>query len=71
MAWCTVKRNILYKNIVIIPVLQLEVNMYVCMYVQFQPEGRLDPHTVPAPDAHTHIPMHTHIRAYAHTDTHS
>jgi hypothetical protein len=43
---------------------------YVCMY-SYQPEGWLDPHTVPALDAHTHTPMHTHIPANAHTGTHS
>jgi len=46
------------------------VCMYVCMYVctyvrtyvrtySYQPEGWLDPHTVPAPDAHTHTHAHT------------
>jgi hypothetical protein len=28
----------------------------------YQPEGWLDPHTVLAPDAHTHTPMHTLIQ---------
>jgi len=37
-----------------------------CMH-SYQPEGWLDPHTVLAPDAHTHTPMHMHI----HTGTHS
>jgi hypothetical protein len=36
------------------------VCMYVCTYVQYQPEGWLDPHTVPSPDAHTLKHMHTH-----------
>jgi hypothetical protein len=42
----------------------------VCVY-SYQPEGWLDPHTVPAPDAHIHTPMHTHIPAHAHAGTHS
>jgi hypothetical protein len=40
------------------------------MYVQLSAQGWLDPHTVLAPDAHTHTPMHTHIPAYAHAGTH-
>jgi hypothetical protein len=39
--------------------------MYVRMY-SYQPEGWLDSHTVLAPDAYTHTPMHTHIPAHAH-----
>jgi hypothetical protein len=34
----------------------------VCMY-SYQPEGWLDPHTEPAPDAHTHTHTHTHTFA--------
>jgi hypothetical protein len=30
----------------------------------YQPEGWLDPHTVLAPDAHNHTPMHTLINTH-------
>jgi hypothetical protein len=44
-------------------------NVVVYMY-GYQPEGWLDPHTVPAPDAHTHT--HAHILyMHAHTPMHS
>jgi hypothetical protein len=46
--------------------------MCVCTYVRtysYQPEGWLDPHTVLAPDAHTHTPIHT--KAYTHKYTYS
>jgi hypothetical protein len=43
----------------------------------YQPEGWLDPHTVPAPDAHTHththpctyIYLHMHMQAQTHVHT--
>jgi hypothetical protein len=40
----------------------------VCMY-SYRPEGWLDPHTVLAPDAHTHTPMH--MQAHTHKYTYS
>jgi hypothetical protein len=46
------------------------IRTYMCM-CSYQPEGWLDPHTVLAPDAHTHTSMHTHIPAHAHAGTHS
>jgi hypothetical protein len=42
--------------------------MYVFMY-SYQPEGWLDPHTVMAPDTHTHTHMHT--QAHTHKCTYS
>jgi hypothetical protein len=39
----------------------------------YQPEGWLDPHTVPAPDAHTHTPMHrqAHTHKYTYSTPHT
>jgi hypothetical protein len=56
-------------------ILALYVCLYVCMYYvcmySYQPEGWLDPHTVPAPDAHTHTHTCTHIYLHAHMPMHS
>jgi hypothetical protein len=52
--------------------------MYVCMYVcvcmySYQPEGWLNPHTMLAPDAHTHTHMHTqaHTHKYTYSTPHN
>jgi hypothetical protein len=50
------------------------VEFPVCMCVySYQPEGWLDPHTVLAPDAHTHTPMHTqaHTHKYTYSTPHT
>jgi hypothetical protein len=46
--------------------------MFVYLY-SYQPEGWLDPHTVPAPDAHTQTPMHTqaHTHKYTYSTPHT